>query len=59
MGGEKHDPQRPRLGPQARTEAELRRERQARALRENLRRRKERERTGEPSAPDGAAKHPR
>jgi len=33
-----------KLGPTARSEAELRRERQAKALRENLKRRKQRDR---------------
>jgi hypothetical protein len=36
-------PERPRLGPKAKTEAELRRARQAKALRANLRRRKARD----------------
>lgn len=44
-----HDqPERPRLGPKTKTEAELRRERQAKALRENLRRRKARDSAPEP-----------
>ena len=38
-------PPRPQTGPAAQTEAALRRERQAAALRENLRRRKARERS--------------
>ena len=48
--GEEH--QRPRLAPPARTEAELRRARQAKALRENLRRRKARDDapSGEPTS---------
>ena len=42
---------RPQLGPTAQSEATLRRERQAAALRENLRRRKARERgRGDPPA---------
>ena len=44
MASDEQTPARPRLRPAAQTEAEQRRARQAAALRENLRRRKARER---------------
>jgi len=53
MPGGEHERQRPQLGPKARSTAELRRERQAKALRENLKRRKQRERDAG-DASDGA-----
>ncbi len=49
--GDNRSGERPRLGPKAKTEAELRRERQAKALRENLRRRKARD-SAEPPPPE-------
>ena len=45
MAEDKQQPEHPRTGPAAQTEAAQRRERQAAALRENLRRRKARERS--------------
>ena len=54
MAEDEQKPAGPRVAPAARTEAALRKERQAAALRDNLRRRKARERALDepPAKPD-------